>query len=117
MSTQRRVILLLLVIALMMPACGAGKVEETVAPTELLVSTQVANENPTQAPTEAPTEPTEPERFQLSETVLPETDAATGTLKFYIKGQEIYAGGPVSSIWQRVLAPTTILSRSSSPGT
>lgn len=98
MSTQRRVILLLLVIALMMPACGAGKVEETVAPTELLVSTQVANENPTQAPTEAPTEPTEPERFQLSETVLPETDAATGTLKFYIKGQEIYAGGPVSSI-------------------
>lgn len=99
MNRHRRVILLLLVIALMLPACGANTAEETVAPTELLqVSTEALDEMPTEAPTEAPTEPTEPEKFKLAETVLPETDAATGTLKFYIKGQEIYAGGPVSSI-------------------
>lgn len=95
MKAQRRMILLLLVIALMMPACAAGAPQETAAPTQ---STQAPASTPTEAPTEAPTEPAEPERFHLSETVFPDTDTATGTLKFYIKGQEIYAGGPVSDL-------------------
>lgn len=91
MKIQRRMILLLLVIAMMLSACALSAPQETAAPTEVtVVSTEV--------PTEAPTEPTEPEGHQVVEVAFPETDAATGTLKFYIKGQEIYAGGPVSSL-------------------
>lgn len=95
MRTQRRVMLLLLVIAMLMSACSAVLPQETAAPTE---ATQAPTEDPTEVPTEAPTEPTEPEGFQLAETVLPETDIATGTLKFYIQDQEIYAGGPVATL-------------------
>lgn len=91
MKKLRRAMLLLLTIALLLTGCAFGKTEETVPPTE---ATQV----PTQAPTEAPTEPTEPDGYYLVETVLPEADVATGTLKFYINGKEIYAGGPVSDI-------------------
>ncbi|MBQ8688601.1 MAG: hypothetical protein IJ512_08700 [Ruminococcus sp.] len=96
MKTLRQVLLILLIVSLLMSGCTAGQTAEGVtAPTE---ATQASTEAPTEAPTEVPTEPTEPEGYQLAETVFPETDAATGTLKFYIKGQEIYAGGPVSSI-------------------
>ena len=96
MKALRRVLLVLLAISLLLSGCAAGqKTEETAAPTE---SMQTATEESTEAPTEAPTEPAYPEGFRLDETVFPETDAATGTLKFYIKDQEIYAGGPVSSL-------------------
>lgn len=96
MTTFRRALLILLAMSLLLSGCAMGqKAEETVAPTEV---TQAPTETPTEAPTEAPTEPTEPEPYQLTDTVLPENDTATGTLKFYIKGQEIYAGGPVSSV-------------------
>jgi len=37
-------------------------------------------------------------KFTLTETVFPEKDAATGTLKFYFNGKEVYAGGPVSNL-------------------
>ena len=40
----------------------------------------------------------EPQKFTLTETVFPEKDAATGTLKFYLGGKEIYAGAPVSAL-------------------
>ena len=40
----------------------------------------------------------EQDKFTLSETVFPEKDAATGTLKFYFNGKEAYAGGPVSNL-------------------
>ena len=39
-----------------------------------------------------------PLEFTLTETVLPEKDAATGTLKFYFGDKEIYAGAPVSQL-------------------
>lgn len=95
MKRQSRMILLLLTIALLLTACAFGKTEETVPPTE---ATAVPTEAPTEASTEAPTEPAEPEGYHLVDTVMPEADAATGTLKFYIAGKEIYAGGPVSNI-------------------
>lgn len=43
-------------------------------------------------------ETAEQDKFTLSETVFPEKDAATGTLKFYFNGKEVYAGGPVSNL-------------------
>ncbi len=95
MKTQRRVILLLLITAMLMTACSAAQPVETAAPTVVATAPTEPVAEPTAEPTQAPTEP---EKFQLAETVFPEADAATGTLKFYIKGQEIYAGGPVQSI-------------------
>ena len=46
----------------------------------------------------APAESAELKEYTLTETVFPEADAATGTLKFYIKDKEVYAGGPVSNL-------------------
>ena len=103
MRIQRRVMLLLLCVALLLPGCSLEQIvklvtpaEATQAPTEM--PTEIATEAATEAPTEAPTEPTEPEAMKLADPVFPETDKATGTLKFYIKGKEVYAGGPVSNL-------------------
>jgi len=66
----------------------------------LLVSSHVVvwQVHATEADTAAPTEAAKPVGFTLAETVFPEKDAATGTLKFYIGGQEVYAGGPVANL-------------------
>ena len=97
MKKVKCALLLLLAVALLMSGCALGtKAEETVAPTA--APTMAPTEVPTEAPTEAPTEPEEPGLLTLKETVFPEKDAATGTLKFYIKGKEVYAGGPVSNL-------------------
>lgn len=91
MHVFKRALLLLLVISMLLSGCAFGsKAEETAAPTE------TPTEAPTEVPTEAPTEPPKPEKFRLMQTVFPEKDAATGTLKFYFNGKEVYAGGPVS---------------------
>ena len=95
MKIQRRMILFLLAVMMIMSACAVSAPQETAAPTETLQEETIA---PTAAPTEAPTEPTEPEGLQLAETVFPEADIATGTLKCYIKDEEIYAGGAVSAL-------------------
>ena len=96
MKALQRAVLILLAISLLMSGCAGNQAaEETAAPTQV---TQVPTAAPTEEPTEAPTEPTEPDGWKLADTVLPETNAATGTLKFYIQDQEIYAGGPVSSL-------------------
>ena len=93
MKTIKCVLLILLATCLLMSGCAlsviatAAPTEETAAPTEV----------PAQ-PAETPAEPAQPEKFTLKETVFPETDAATGTLKFYINDQEIYAGGPVATL-------------------
>lgn len=93
MNKVRCALLLLLMVGLLMSGCEFSmKAEETVAPTA------APTQAPTEEPTEAPTEPPEPGVFTLKETVFPEKDAATGTLKFYIKGKEVYAGGPVSNL-------------------
>lgn len=93
MKKVRCALILLLAVSLLMSGCAFGlKAEETVPPT------QAPTEEPTEAPTEAPTEPVEPGLFTLKDTVFPEKDAATGTLKFYFNGKEVYAGGPVSSL-------------------
>ena len=97
MKKVKCALLLLLAVALLMSGCALGtKAEETIAPTA--APTVAPTEVPTEAPTEALTEPEEPGLFTLKETVFPEKDAATGTLKFYIKGKEVYAGGPVSNL-------------------
>lgn len=100
MNALKRVLLVMLAVSLLMSGCAfISKPEETVAPTAAPTAAPTdPTEEPTQAPTEAPTEPTEPEKFTLSETVFPEANIATGTLKFYIEGQEIYAGAPVSAL-------------------
>lgn len=99
MKIRYRMILTVLALCLLLSACGTAPAAET---------------EPTVLPTEAPTEPvvaeTEPvvekpafmEKLhyqpELSETVLPEEDAATGTMRFYFGDKSIYAGGPVSDL-------------------
>jgi len=100
MRILRCALLIMLAVSLLMSGCAIDlKPEETTAPTAASATVSMeSTEEPTEAPTEAPTEPTEPEKFQLTETVFPETNAATGTLKFYINGKEVYAGGNVSDL-------------------
>lgn len=96
MSKVRCALVLLLMVSLLLSGCAIKVMaEETIAPTA--EPTQAPVEE-TAAPTEAPAEPAEAARFALKETVFPEKDAATGTLKFYINNKEVYAGGPVSNL-------------------
>ena len=96
MKTLRYLLLITLLLGLLLTGCASDSgAEETAAPTA--AATVAATEAPTEAPTEPP-EPTEPEKFTVSEVAFPTTDAATGTLKFYFKGKEIYAGAPVSQL-------------------
>ena len=97
MKKLRCALILLLVGSLLLSGCAiSAGAEETVAPTA--VPTQAPTEAPAPAPTEAPAESTESAGFSLKETVFPEKDAATGTLKFYFNNKEVYAGGPVSNL-------------------
>ena len=103
MKIRTRVVFLLLALCMMLSACGqpAGPEAEsqavaTVAPAEVVDATEAT----------AAVEVTEPEAeevsaaksYELKETVLPTGDEATGTLKFYFNGKEVYAGSPVSAI-------------------
>ena len=91
MKTQRRILTLLLLVMLLLCACGARDTQETLAPTQA--------QAPVQEPTEPPTEaPTEPEKPRLAEVVFPDADKATGALKFYIQNQVIHAGAEVSKL-------------------
>ena len=97
MKKLRCALILLLVGSLLLSGCAiSAGAEETVAPTA--APTQAPTEAPAPAPTEAPAESTESAGFSLKETVFPEKDAATGTLKFYFNNKEVYAGGPVSNL-------------------
>ncbi|MBR4289861.1 MAG: PT domain-containing protein [Oscillospiraceae bacterium] len=100
MKTLKCALLVVLAMSLLMSGCAANQPEETSAPTAVPTAEPTAEPTvePTQASTEAPTEPAEPEKFTLKETVLPEVNAATGTLKFYLNGQEVYAGAPVATL-------------------
>lgn len=96
MKTLRYLLLIALLLGLLLTGCAGDPVAEVpVAPTAAPV--EAATEAPTEAPTEPP-EPTEPEKFTVTEVAFPTTDAATGTLKFYFKDKEIYAGAPVSQL-------------------
>lgn len=99
MKIRKHLILSLLILSLLLSACGAVPAEET-DPTVL--STEASTE-----PVAEETEPTvEKPAFmenlhyqpELSETVLPEKDEATGTLFFYLNGKAVHAGGPVSDL-------------------
>lgn len=85
MRKQNRLLLLFVMLCVLLCACAAPEadVPETAAPTA--------------APTEAPTEPVETEP-RTPEAVMPETDAATGTLKFYFGEHEIHAGAPMAEL-------------------
>lgn len=100
MKVRNRLMLLLLVLSMLLAACGAAPApEDTAAP-----ATEPA------AVTEPAVEATEPElqipaflenlnyRPQLSETVLPQENKATGILLFYLKDKTVYAGGPVADL-------------------
>lgn len=97
MNIKSRMLLMILTVCLLLSACGAVPAnEETAVPTEAA----------TEPATEPAAEPQETEPVlenlhytpTLSETVMPTEDAATGTLIFYINGQQIHAGAPVSDL-------------------
>lgn len=96
MKTIKCALVLMLAFSLLMSGC-AFSLTAAAAPAETAAPTEVPTQ-PAQEPAEAPAEPAEQGKFTLKETVFPEADAATGTLKFYINDQEIYAGGPVASL-------------------
>lgn len=104
MRIRNRILLVLLVMSLLLSGCAVSAAENT-----------EQTEQPTAAATEpaetlaAETEPAVKEEQAtfmdhlhhqpvLSETVLPEEDAATGTLCFYLNGKAIHAGSPVSDL-------------------
>ena len=98
MNIRKHLILSLLVLSLLLSACGAVPAAET------------ENTQPTEAATEPVIQETEPPvekpafmenlhyQPELAETVLPEKDEATGTLFFYFNDKAVYAGGPVSDL-------------------
>ena len=98
MKKLRCALLIVLVISLLMSGCAVVKAAEATTPATVPTTPSAVPTTPAVKPTEAPTEPAEPAKFTLAETVLPEADVATGTLKFYVGGQEIYAGGPVATL-------------------
>ena len=94
MNIMKRILLVVLVVSLLTSGWVVASATEGTAPAT--APTEAPAE--TAAPTEAPAETAAPAQFTLAETVFPEADAATGTLKFYIKDQEVYAGGPVANL-------------------
>lgn len=94
MNSWKKLVVFILTVCLLW-GCGAAEAEvPTTVPTE-----QEQTQPPTEAPTEpAPTEAPDPMVTAARQTVLPEEDAATGTLKLYFNDQQIYAGGPVANI-------------------
>lgn len=83
MKMQKRLLLVFMIACMLLCACGAPAAE-------------------TEAPTAAATEPvvTQPEETepQTVEAVLPEEDAATGTLMFYFGEYRIHAGAPMDDL-------------------
>lgn len=90
MKLYWRMLLVLLSLVLVLAGCAGEPAEET-APE---VATEAAAPVETVPPTQAPTEPEE----TLPPAVLPEEDAATGTLMFYFGDKAVHAGGMVSDI-------------------
>lgn len=82
----KHIMLTILALCLLLSACGQQAVEET--------------QLPTQAPTEPTVAATEPvqEEAVIPAAVLPEEDAVTGTLIFYLNDTPVHAGGPVSDL-------------------
>lgn len=99
MRIRTRIVFLLLVLCMLLSACGqpAAPAEEsqtaTAAPTEVTEAPVVTEPEPTEAPQAAAGK-----AYELKETVLPTGNEATGTLKFYFNDKAIYAGAPVSAI-------------------
>lgn len=98
MKKLRCALLIVLAVCTLMSGCAVVKAAEVTTPAAEPTVPVVEATTPAAEPTEAPTEPAAPVKFTLAETVFPEADVATGTLKFYVNGQEIYAGGPVASL-------------------
>lgn len=99
MKIRNRLIVTLLALCLLLSACAAAPAEETAAATQ---PTEAATEPLAEAAEPAAEKPGFLEKLhnqpELSETVLPEEDAATGTLIFYLNDKQIYAGCPVSDL-------------------
>ena len=81
MNILKRVLLVLLVISLLVSSHAIGQQAEATTVNDATIK-----------------ESSEPVTYTLTDTVFPDADAATGTLKFYIKNKEVYAGGPVSNL-------------------
>lgn len=100
MKISKTLILLLLVVSMMLPACGATPADE---PQQTVPATEATEPEAVVEETEPPVEkPAFVEKLhyqpELSETVLPEKNTATGTLMFYLNDQTVYAGGPVATL-------------------
>ena len=101
MRVRTRLILMLLALSMLLSACGgapANVAEDATVPAETVAATEPvveATEPEVQEPAFLQNLPNRP---QLSETVLPQENVATGTLKFYLKDKAIYAGAPVADL-------------------
>lgn len=95
MKRWNRLILTVLALGLLLSGCGAAQIqpEETAAPTMAIAPTEPAVTEP--APTEAPVDKV---AALAEKTEFPSENAATGTLKFYIGDQAVFAGGLVSDL-------------------
>lgn len=86
MKREKRLLLLILAVCMLLCACGAPGAES----------------QETTGPASVPTEPavTEPAATEppIQEPVLPEMDAATGTLMFYFGDYRIHAGAPMADV-------------------
>lgn len=104
MKIRSRILLVLLVMSLLLSGCAAAAAETT-APTGQPTAAATEPAAETQPAETEPAEEAEPSfmdnlHYQpvLSDTVLPEDDAATGTLCFYLNDKAIHAGAPVSDL-------------------
>lgn len=113
MKRYAKIAVLLLALSLMSGCAKTETAPETQAPTaapETTAAAQPAQTLPEE--TEAPTEPAP----TYPEPVMPETDAATGTLNFYINGQTVHAGGKVSDLMDAGVVTYDDLSKPVNPG-
>lgn len=101
MRVRSRLILMLLVFSMILSACGIPKATEAPAVQlpELPAQTPVQEQEEEAVQRPAFLENL-PNRLQLSETVLPEGDEASGTLHFYLNDHVVYAGAPMSELME-----------------
>lgn len=104
MKIRSRILLVLLVVSLLLTGCATSAAENTAqterptAPATEPAETQAAETEPAEEEVQASFMDHLHYQPVLSDTVLPEDDAATGTLFFYLNDKAIHAGSPVSDL-------------------
>lgn len=100
MKINKYILLMVLAMCLLLSACTvSATVQETAEPT---VAATEAVEEATEAAAVLEEESSDQGKLHyqpvLTQTVLPQSDEATGTLCFYLNGKTIYAGCPVADL-------------------